>query len=158
MMSAGAEWGYGDSVFSPMVSALKLDLSQSDLRPPQDAHAACSPTPSSARTVSGPMTTSGGCRYSGSDEFTSEDRAYFVGRASGSALTTRYRLCFVVYGDHMNIDKHHTIGPDKPSGDRERVDQEWSPTTVKEISKEEVRPRDEPEPDIEESAEDPSKD
>ena len=59
----------------------------------------------------------------------------------------------------MNIDTYRVIGPDSPLGDREGADQEWTPATVKKISEEEVKnPHDEPDPDIEESDEDSSKD
>ena len=59
----------------------------------------------------------------------------------------------------MNIDNYQTIGPDKPLGDREGADEEWSPETVEKISNEEVKnPHDEPDPDIEESDDDASKD
>jgi hypothetical protein len=59
----------------------------------------------------------------------------------------------------MNMNNYQTIGPDRPLGDREGADEEWSPATVQEISTEEVKnPYDEPDPDIEESDDDPSKD
>lgn len=62
-------------------------------------------------------------------------------------------------GEHMDQQNYHAIGPDRPLGDREGADQEWSPTTVEEISKEEVKnPHDEPDPDIEESDESDSTD
>jgi hypothetical protein len=55
-------------------------------------------------------------------------------------------------GDDMNIDRYDTIGPDRPMGDREGAEENWTPEKVKEVSKEEVKnPKDEPEPDIEES-------
>jgi hypothetical protein len=56
----------------------------------------------------------------------------------------------------MTIDKYQTIGPDRPLGDREGAEEDWSPERVEEISNEEVEnPEDEiepvPERDIEES-------
>ena len=58
----------------------------------------------------------------------------------------------------MNIDRYNAIGPDRPLGDREGADEEWTPETVEKISKEEVKnPADKPKPkpaperDIEES-------
>ena len=58
----------------------------------------------------------------------------------------------------MNIDKYQTSGLDRPMGDREGAEEDWSPETVKKISNEEVKnphdkpkPRSEPERDIEES-------
>jgi hypothetical protein len=45
----------------------------------------------------------------------------------------------------MNIDNYQTIGPDRPLGDREGAEEDWSPEKVEEISKEEVKnPHDEP--------------
>jgi hypothetical protein len=59
----------------------------------------------------------------------------------------------------MNVNTRQAIGPDRPLGDREGAVEDWSPETVEEISKDEVKnPADQPEPDIEESEEDPSKD
>ena len=59
----------------------------------------------------------------------------------------------------MNIDMHRVSGNDSPLGDREGADQEWTPATVKKISQEEVKnPHDQPNPDIEESDDDASKD
>jgi hypothetical protein len=44
-------------------------------------------------------------------------------------------------------------------GDREGAQEEWSPTTVEEISEQEVKnPHDEPDDDLDESEEDPSQD
>ena len=52
--------------------------------------------------------------------------------------------------------KYQAIGPDRPLGDREGAEENWSPKQVEEISKNEVEnpeeePDDEPERDIEES-------
>ena len=52
--------------------------------------------------------------------------------------------------------KYQAIGPDRPLGDREGAEENWSPKRVEEISKNEVEnpeeePDDEPERDIEES-------
>ena len=47
----------------------------------------------------------------------------------------------------MDINTCQTIGLDKPLGDREGAQEDWSPETVKGISNEEVKnPHDEPEP------------
>jgi hypothetical protein len=56
----------------------------------------------------------------------------------------------------MNIDRYNAIGPDRPLGDREGADEEWTPDTVEKISDEEVKnladePTPAPERDIEES-------
>lgn len=52
----------------------------------------------------------------------------------------------------MNIYRYETIGPDRPMGDREGAEENWTAEKVEEVSNEEVKnPKDEPEPDIEES-------
>jgi hypothetical protein len=48
-------------------------------------------------------------------------------------------------------DRYETIGPDKPMGDREGADEDWTPERVEEVSKREVKNPQEPERDIEES-------
>ena len=46
----------------------------------------------------------------------------------------------------MYIDSYQTIGPDRPLGDREGAEEDWSPERVEEISSQEVKnPEDEPE-------------
>ena len=58
----------------------------------------------------------------------------------------------------MNVDNYQTSGLDRPFGDREGAEENWSSETVEEISNEEVKnphdeptPTSEPERDIEES-------
>jgi hypothetical protein len=58
----------------------------------------------------------------------------------------------------MPAGAYRTIGPDRPMGDREGAEEDWTPERVEEISKEEVRNPGDSEDVDEHGPDDPSKD
>lgn len=54
--------------------------------------------------------------------------------------------------------QYHAIGPDRPMGDREGAEDNWTPERVEEVSKEEVKSPENNNDIDEEAPDDPSKD